>query len=91
MTFEWDVEKERGNIQKHKLSFEMASLVFLDFERIEIYDDSHSIDEERYITIGRLWGTMVIITVVYTEREGKIRIISARKSTARERGEYYDR
>lgn len=43
MTFEWDVEKERGNIQKHKLSFEMASLVFLDFERIEIYDDSHSI------------------------------------------------
>lgn len=91
MTFEWDVEKERDNIQKHKLSFEMATLVFLDSERIEIYDDSHSVDEKRYITIGRLWGTMVIITVVYTEREEDIRIISARKSTTRERGEYYGR
>lgn len=86
MEFEWDEEKERINIQKHGISFEAAVKVFLDQERIEIYDEEHSIDEDRYITIGMAGD---VLFVVYTERVPKIRLISARLATARERKVYY--
>lgn len=90
MLFEWDIAKEQINIKKHGISFSVAKFVFNDDERIEIFDKVHSIDEERYITIGLINQVPVIATVVYTEREQKIRIISARKATAEERRMYYD-
>lgn len=85
LEFEWDEEKERLNIKKHGISFTMAAKVFLDAGRIEIYDEAHSIDEDRYITIG--WVGDVLF-VVYTERTSRIRLISARLATARERRIY---
>lgn len=85
LEFEWDEEKERLNIKKHGISFTMAAKVFLDAGRIEIYDEAHSIDEDRYITIG--WAGDVLF-VVYTERTSRIRLISARLATARERRIY---
>ena len=60
--------------------------VLLDENRIEIYDDAHSIEEERYITIGTAND---ILFVVYTERHLQIRLISARFATAKERKIYY--
>ncbi len=52
MVFEWDDNKEQINIIKHKISFSTAKFVFCDENRIEVFDKIHSIDEERYITIG---------------------------------------
>lgn len=86
LQFEWDEEKERINLKKHGIPFKTAAKVFLDENRIEIYDKAHSIEEDRYITIG-LAGD--VLFVVYTERHPKIRLISARLATARERRVYY--
>lgn len=86
--FEWDAEKERKNIQKHGISFHIARRVFDDPYRIEIYDEAHSIEEDRFDTIGMVND---VLFVVYTERRDRIRIISARIATPEERSFYYDR
>lgn len=86
LEFEWDEEKAKINLKKHGILFETAVKVFLDENRIEIYDEEHSMDEDRYITIG-LAGE--VLFVVYTERHPQIRLISARLATARERKVYY--
>lgn len=90
MQFEWDDEKNKTNIKKHKISFSVAKFVFNDENRIEIFDELHSIDEERYITIGLIDQVPIVVMVVYTERGQRIRLISARKATAEERRMYYD-
>jgi hypothetical protein len=87
MEFEWDSEKELYNIKHHGISFGIAKKVFNDNFRLEIYDDTHSIYEDRYNTIGLVEE---ILFVVYTERKEKIRIISARIATEHERRIYYD-
>lgn len=86
MQFEWDEKKAAANIRKHGIPFETAAKVFLDENRIEIYDAAHSIEEDRYITIGRAGD---VLFVVYTQRCPNIRLISARLATARERKVYY--
>ena len=59
--FEYDEEKNRLNIQKHGLSFETAARVFFDYDRLELYDEIHSTEEDRFNTIGDLnAGGMVI-------------------------------
>ena len=85
---EWDEEKNAINEKKHGIGFEEAGLVFGDEARIEYYDELHSIDEDRYITIGKVAD---VLFVVFTERpeHNAIRLISARKANARERGLYY--
>ena len=86
-SFEWDKQKNDTNILKHGISFSTAALVFNDKNRVELYDFKHSESEPRYITIGMV---NKIITVVYTEKENSIRIISARPATDAERKIYYD-
>ena len=92
MLFEWDDVKEKINIAKHGIDFSTAARVFQDENRIEFYDEAHSTDEDRYITIGQINGiaVTVIVMVVYTERERAIRLISARKATTQEGRMYYD-
>lgn len=90
MLFEWDDNKEKKNIIKHGIDFSTAALVFHDENRIEIFDDEHSADEDRYITIGQINGVAIVIMVVYTERGNVIRLISARKANKQERSIYYD-
>ena len=87
MRFEWDEQKEELNIRKHHISFNIAKRVFNDVNRIEIYDMQHSIDEDRYNTIGMVEN---VLFVVYTERKETIRLISARLATEKERSLYYD-
>ena len=81
MTFEWDDEKNKINLEKHGIDFETAMLVFNDLQRIQIYDMEHSTEEDRYNTIGMVND---VIFVVYTERKENIRLISARIATKRE-------
>ncbi len=52
MTFEYDEEKNKANIKKHGISFRSAARVFFDYDRIELYDEENSQDEDRYNTIG---------------------------------------
>lgn len=87
MRFVWDEEKNKTNILKHGISFDSAKYVFSDPGYIEIYDEKHSIDENRYIAIGCVEK---ILFVVYTERSNYIRLISARIATDKERRLYYD-
>ena len=87
MVFEWDEEKNILNQRKHGISFETAAYVFTDENCIEMYDFEHSINEDRYIAIGRVGD---VLFVVFTERKEKIRLISARLATEAERRLYYD-
>ncbi len=89
MLFEWDDEKEKANIEKHGIDFSTAALVFGDANRIEKYDEKHSDEEDRYITIGQINGVAIVVMVVYTNRGSAIRIISARLATKREKEAYY--
>ena len=84
LIFEYDEEKNRKNIEKHGISFKTAARVFFDYDRIEMYDEEHSAEEDRYNTIGdasaaesTIIGNLCvegshrndILFVVYTERE----------------------
>lgn len=90
MQFEWDENKNEINRKKHRIDFETAAWVFYDENHIELYDETHSDEEERFIAIGMVGGIAAIVFVVYTPRENMIRIISARKATKQERRMYYD-
>ena len=90
--FEWDPAKERENARKHKVSFRRAATVFRDPNQLSIYDEEHSEQEDRWVTIG-IDSSGALRVVVHTfERvdEGmcEIRIISARKATRREARQY---
>ena len=87
MQFEWDPNKAAENLKNHGISFDEASSVFGDPLATTIDDPDHSIDEFRFLTIG-FTKSQRIIVVSHTEREGSIRIISAREPTPRERKQY---
>lgn len=87
LVFEWDENKNQLNKEKHGISFETASYVFRDAFYIEMYDFEHSIDEDRYVAIGKVED---LLFVVFTERGETIRLISARIATPNERRMYYD-
>ena len=86
LKFEWDSEKAEKNFKKHKVKFQNAVLAFFDEYRLEYYDETHSDDEERFRIIGKVKEVLVVI---YTEREDKNRIISARPANKYEREDYY--
>jgi len=85
--FEWDPEKATKNIKKHQVSFNEAATVFGDPLSMTFFDPDHSIDENRYITIGLSYLGRLLI-VAHTDRDDHMRIISARKATRRERKFY---
>ena len=87
MEFEWDKDKAASNLKKHKVSFDEAGTVFGDTFSKTFADPDHSIDEDRYITIGMSDRGRVLM-VSHTDREDRIRIISARVATRRERKAY---
>jgi uncharacterized DUF497 family protein len=84
--FEWDDDKNAMNIAKHGLSFDRASRVFDDVV-LTIRDDRRDYGETRFNTIGTIDG-IVIIVVTHTDRNGRIRLISARPAKRRERERY---
>ena len=88
LQFEWDDAKARQNQAKHKISFEEAETIFSDPFLITYPDDTHSEDEDRFLSIGQSIRGRVLL-VVHTDRDGRIRIISSRKATAEEK-EVYD-
>ena len=87
LNFEWDEDKAKVNLKKHKVSFDEATTVFFDPFSVTIPDPDHSVVEQRYIDIGSSDKGHVLV-VVYTERVSSIRIISCRKATPSERKIY---
>ena len=87
--FEWHEAKSRANEKKHGVSFEEAQSVFYDEFARQFYDNDHSKEEDRFILLGMSNRSRVVI-VCHCERSGgdTIRIISARKATAKERTFY---
>jgi uncharacterized protein len=81
--FEWDSDKASKNVEKHHVSFEEAATVFDDPMFITFIDGEHSIDEERYITIG-LSSRGRLLMLAHADRKDHIRIISARRATKKE-------
>lgn len=75
--FEWDLVKEKENIKKHHVSFELASKAFIDPLRIIAIDEKHQDKEERFFCIGRVENNILTVRFVY--RNKKIRIFGAAK------------
>ena len=90
MDFEWDPEKARANESKHGVSFFEACEVFDDDHSSTVPDPDHSTDEDRYLIFGMSKGGKHVV-VSYTERGDRIRPISARTMTPRERKAYEQR
>ena len=88
MEFEWDSSKEAANREKHGISFDEAKEIFEGIVYTAV-DDRADYSELRKISIGSL-DMAVVITVVHTDRNGKTRLISARKANRKERRVYYD-
>ena len=87
LLFEWDEVKARENLKRHKVPFDEGKTIFNDPFLLTYPDIDSSEVEERYINIGLSTKNRVLV-LIHTERQSKIRIISCRKATARERRHY---
>jgi len=85
--FEWDRDKAAANLRKHGVDFADAAHVFLD-PFMQEYEDRGALDETRFNALGMVRNRLIF--VVYVERSGRIRIISARKATRHERRQYHE-
>jgi len=90
VTYEWDPAKAAANLRKHRISFVEAASVFLDPMALTFGDPDHSDEEDREITIGVSTKRRVLF-VSHTARGNRIRIISVRKATRKERRQYAER
>ena len=90
LLFEWDPRKARINLMRHGISFDEARTVFKDAMSITVSDPLHSEDEERFILLGYS-KTNKLLVVVHTERGDRIRIISSRLATKKERELYEEK
>lgn len=87
MEFEWDENKNKANLKKHDISFEVASEIFQSLT-LTSEISTHEYGEQRHISIGIVED--IVITVIHTKRGEKTRIISARKASKKERNIYHD-
>ncbi len=88
LEFEWHDAKAEANLQAHGVSFDLAKTVFKDPFAVERLDDREDHGEQRFVIIGMAEGHVVLF-VAYTEREERIRIISARRATQNEQDDYF--
>lgn len=90
--FEWDSQKVKSNFHKHKVLFEDAATVFKDPNALSIFDDEHSINEERWITLGiSSTGKLLVVCHTFQHLDSRIcmvRIFSSRKATKKESKQY---
>ncbi len=85
--FEWNPEKEQSNVEKHGVDFTEAATVFGDPLELTIADPDHSVGEFRFLSMG-FSSLNRILVVSYTEREERVRIVSARVASSKERRQY---
>ncbi len=92
--FEWDAAKALANAAKHGVTFERAATVFSDRLALTVFDAAHSEAEERWFTLGHdASGALLAVAHTYQTtgpNRARIRLISAREATKRERRFYED-
>jgi uncharacterized protein len=88
LKFEWHDAKAEANLQAHGISFDLAKTVFNDVFALERVDDREDYGEERFVIIG-MAKDHIMLYVAYTERDQRIRIISARRATQYEQDDYF--
>jgi len=89
LRFVWDESKNETNERKHGVSFAEAQTVFFDESAMEFFDSEHACDEDRFLLLGQSFSfRTMMVCHCYREQESIIRIISARKATAKERNTY---
>lgn len=87
--FAWDETKNKTNKRKHGVAFEEAQTVFFDELAMEFFDSAHSRDEDRFLLLGQSFSLRTLMVChCFRESGDVIRIISARKATAKERRKY---
>ena len=89
MNYEWDIAKYEKVLKKHKIAFEQVIPALENPCSLFIYDEGHSLEEDRYIVIGDSEGIVFFINIVEID-EKTIRIISARKAETNEKEAYYE-
>ena len=90
MIYEWNPKKADENLKRHRISFDEATSVFTDPFALTFDDPEHSVDEQRYITIGTS-STQRIVFLSHADRgEDHVRIISARSATPTEAHAYQE-
>ena len=85
--FEWDDEKARSNLKKHKVSFEVARRIFANPNSVEKLDLRDDYGEDRVNLTGMVG--LHVFTITFVERNNRIRIISARQASTNEQDEYF--
>ncbi len=85
--FEWDPDKAEKNLAKHGVSFEYATAVFDDPQRVDREDTRRDYGEERRLVAGSIDGRLFVVT--YTQRDDVTRLISARKANDREQKNHH--
>ncbi|OGU13800.1 MAG: hypothetical protein A2X61_14150 [Ignavibacteria bacterium GWB2_35_12] len=90
--FSWDIKKARQNIIKHNIKFENAATILRDPNALSIFDEEHSLNEDRWMTMG-IDSNGILLVVIHTfhqidDENINIRIISARKATKVEIKQY---
>ncbi|MDJ0902585.1 MAG: BrnT family toxin [Xenococcus sp. MO_188.B8] len=86
--YEWDDDKNRKNVEKHGIDFETAKRIF-DSPIVSRRDERKDYNEIRYVSIGII-DQVAMIVVIHTNRQDRIRLISARPASRRERRIYYE-
>jgi len=89
LEFEWHDAKAEANLHAHGVSFDLAKTVFKDPFAVERLDDREDYGEDLFVLIGMAEGNVVLF-VAYTEREGRMRIISARRAAQNEQDDYFE-
>lgn len=85
--FDWDPQKVLATFRRRGISFEEAATVLDDWQQVTVEDVEHSIHEQRWTTVG-LSDQARLLVVTWTAREGRVRVISARRASKRERNVY---
>jgi uncharacterized DUF497 family protein len=90
MELAWDPRKAQSNLKKHGVTFQEAQTAFLDGYARLIDDPEHSEEEERFILLGYSFqARCLIVSHCYRESGSVIRVISARRATAKEEKVYW--
>ena len=87
MKFQWEPKQAEHNLKKHRVTFEDASTVFGDPLAATVPDPRHSVEENRFVTMGHSTENRLVV-VAHVDRSEQVRIISARLATRRERRKY---
>ena len=88
LEFEWHDAKAEANLQAHGVTFDLAQTVFQDPLAVERLDDREDYGEARFVIVGMAEGNVALF-VAYTERDARVRIISALRATQDEQDDYF--